>query len=56
MFLSFLFYIALAVLFFALISLAWPLRFVAEFALPLLMPTLTIWGTLRLSRWLITRV
>ncbi len=39
-----------------MVPLAWPLRFVAEFALPLLMPTLTIWGALRLSRWIITRI
>jgi hypothetical protein len=37
------------------VPMVWPLRFVLEFVLPVLAPLLTIWGALRLARWLITR-
>lgn len=37
------------------IQMDWQFHFLVEFALPLVMPLLIIWGSLMLSRWLITR-
>lgn len=37
------------------VPMSWQLRFLAEFALPLLLPLAVTWASLRLARWLITR-
>jgi hypothetical protein len=38
-----------------LVPMGWQLRFIVEFALPLMAPLAIIWTSLRLARWLLNR-